>query len=156
MEKTLVILKPSAVQRGLIGEVINRIERKGLIICGIKMIQLDEAILREHYAHLVDKPFFPSIVASMTSSPVVVMVLKGVDAVAVFRTLTGVTNGRNAQPGTIRGDFAMSGQENIIHASDTPENALIEISRFFKQEEVFDNYLPNSLKYIYSKSETIN
>lgn len=152
MEQTLVILKPSAVERNLIGEVITRIERKGLIICGMKMIQLDEAILREHYAHLVDKPFFPSIVESMTASPVVVMCLKGVDVVSVFREMTGVTNGRKAAPGTLRGDFCMSGQMNIVHASDSVENAKIELARFFKPEEIFD-YTPQNVTFLYGDGE---
>ena len=152
MEQTLVILKPSAVERNLIGEVITRIERKGLIICGMKMIQLDEAILREHYAHLVDKPFFPSIVESMTASPVVVMCLKGVDVVSVFREMTGVTNGRKASPGTLRGDFCMSGQMNIVHASDSVENAKIELARFFKPEEIFD-YTPANVTFLYGDDE---
>lgn len=152
MEQTLVILKPSAVERGLIGEVITRIQNKGLIITGMKMMQLDEAILREHYAHLVDRPFFPSIVESMTASPVVCMVLKGVDAVEVFRKMTGVTNGRKAEPGTLRGDFCMSGQANIVHASDSVENAKIEIARFFKPEEVFD-YTPSNVAFLYAQDE---
>lgn len=152
MEQTLVILKPSAVERCLIGEVISRIEKRGLIICGMKMMQLDEKILREHYSHLVDKPFFPSIVESMTASPVVVMCLKGVDVVNVFRTMTGVTNGRNAAPGTLRGDFCVSGQANIVHASDSVENAKIEINRFFKPEEIFD-YTPALISYLYGTDE---
>ena len=152
MEQTLVILKPSAVERGLIGEVITRIQNKGLIITGMKMMQLDEAILREHYAHLVDRPFFPSIVESMTASPVFCMVLKGVDAVEVFRKMTGVTNGRTAEPGTLRGDFCMSGQANIVHASDSVENAKIEIARFFKPEEVFD-YTPSNVAFLYAQDE---
>ncbi len=152
MEQTLVILKPSAVERCLIGEVITRIQQRGLIITGMKMMQLDEAILREHYAHLVDKPFFPSIVESMTASPVVVMVLKGVDVVEVFRAMTGVTNGRKAAPGTLRGDFCMSGQANIVHASDSVENARIEIARFFKPEEVFD-YTPANINFLYGEDE---
>lgn len=152
MERTLVILKPSCIERNLIGEVIGRIERRGLIICGMKMIQLDEAILREHYAHLVDKPFFPSIVESMVASPVIVMCLKGIDVVSVFREMTGVTNGRKAAPGTLRGDFCMSGQLNIIHASDSVENAEIELARFFKPEEIFD-YVPANVKFIYGADE---
>lgn len=152
MEQTLVILKPSAVERNLIGEVIGRIEKKGLIICGLKMMQLDEAILREHYAHLVDKPFFPSLVDSMTASPVVVMCLKGVDVVSVFREMTGVTNGRKANPGTLRGDFCMSGQMNIVHASDSVENAKIELARFFKPEEIFD-YTPANIGFLYGDGE---
>lgn len=152
MEQTLVILKPSAVERGLVGEVITRIQNKGLIITGMKMMQLDEAILREHYAHLVDRPFFPQIVASMTACPVICMVLKGVDAVETFRKMTGVTNGRKAEPGTLRGDFCMSGQANIVHASDSVENAKIEIARFFKPEEVLD-YTPANVAYLYAEDE---
>lgn len=142
MEQTFIILKPSTIQRSLIGDVITRYQRKGLIVSGIKMMQLDEKILREHYAHLVDRPFFPSLVASMTRTPVIVMVLKGKDAVDVVRAMTGATNCRKAAPGTIRGDFGMSGQENIVHASDSPENAVIEINRFFKPEEIFDYPMP--------------
>lgn len=152
MERTLVILKPSCIERNLIGEVIGRIERRGLIIAGMKMIQLDEAILKEHYTHLVDKPFFPSIVASMTACPVIVMCLEGKDVVSVFREMTGVTNGRKAAPGTLRGDFCMSGSLNIIHASDSVENAKIELDRFFKPGEIFD-YKPANLGFIYGDDE---
>ena len=152
MQQTLVLLKPSCVQRNLIGEVISRIERRGIIISGMKMMQLDEKILREHYAHLVDKPFFPGLAQSMMASPVIAMVLKGVDIIEVFRKMTGVTNGRKAEPGTLRGDFCMSGQANIIHASDSEENAKIEINRFFKPEEIFE-YTPATLSYIYGEGE---
>lgn len=152
MEQTLVILKPSAVERRLLGKIIERIENRGLIITGMKMMQLDEKILREHYAHLVDKPFFPSIVESMTATPVIVMCLKGVDVVSVFRQMTGVTNGRKAEPGTLRGDFCMSGQANIVHASDSVENAQIEIRRFFAPGEVFD-YTPLDVRFLYGDDE---
>ncbi|MBD5207493.1 MAG: nucleoside-diphosphate kinase [Bacteroidales bacterium] len=152
MEKTLVIIKPSGVERALIGEVISRIEKKGMIIAGMKMMQLDEAICREHYAHLVDRPFFSLIVESMTACPVIVLCVKGLDVVRVFREMTGVTNGRNAQPGTLRGDFCMSGQQNIVHASDSVENAEIEIKRFFKPEEIFD-YKPCYFKFLYAEDE---
>lgn len=137
MEQTFVILKPSAISRSLVGDIIERYQRKGLRIAGIKMMQLSEAILREHYSHLVDRPFFPSLLGSMMATPVIVMVLEGKDAVSVVRAMTGSTNARNAAPGTIRGDFGMSGQENLVHASDSPENAIIEIARFFKPEEIF-------------------
>lgn len=136
MEQTLVIFKPSAVQRGLVGQILSRFERKGLTIVAMKMARLSEAILREHYAHLVDKPFFPSLLASMTASPVVLMVLEGVDAIKVVRLLTGATNSREALPGTIRGDFSMSGQENVIHASSSPEDARAEVARFFSPDEI--------------------
>lgn len=138
MEQTFVILKPSTIQRALVGQVLDRFQKKGLFIDGIKMMQLDEKILREHYAHLVDKPFFPSLLNSMMATPVIVVCLRGKDAVEVVRSMTGATNCRKAAPGTIRGDFGMSGQENIIHASDSVENAKIEIARFFKTEEIFD------------------
>lgn len=152
MEKTLIILKPSCIQRALVGKVIDRFQQKGLTIAGIKMMQLDEKILREHYAHLVDRPFFPSLVRSMSATPVIVMCLEGKDVVSVVRAMTGATNSRNAAPGTIRGDFGMSGQENIIHASDSPENAEIEINRFFSPSEIFA-YSPITLSAIYSPDE---
>lgn len=152
MEQTLCILKPSAVGRFLMGEIISRIERKGLIISGMKMMQLDEEILRAHYAHLVDKPFFPEIVKSMTATPVVVLAISGVDAVNVFRAMTGVTNGRQAQSGTLRGDFCMSNQANIVHASDSEENAATELNRFFKPEEIF-NWTPQQISYLYGNGE---
>ena len=138
MEQTFIILKPSTITRGLVGDVITRFQRKGLIIAGMKMMQLDEPVLREHYAHLVDRPFFPDLLRSMMATPVIVMVLRGNDAVTVVRSMVGATNCRKAAPGTIRGDFGMSGQENIVHASDSPENAAIEVARFFKPEEIFD------------------
>lgn len=152
MEQTFVILKPSTIQRGLIGEVIDRFQKKGLIVAGIKMMQLNEEILREHYAHLVDRPFFPSLVRSMMATPVIVMCLRGKDVVTVVRSMTGATNCRKAEPGTIRGDYGMSGQENIVHASDSDENAEIEIKRFFKPEEIFD-YTPLTLTALYSPDE---
>ena len=142
MEQTFIILKPSTIQRSLVGDVLTRFQRKGLQITGIKMMQFDEQILRVHYAHLVDRPFFPSLVASMTRTPVIVAVLKGKDVVNVVRQMVGATNCRAAAPGTIRGDFGMSGQENIVHASDSPENAEIEIKRFFKPEEIFSYDMP--------------
>lgn len=152
MQTTLVIIKPSGVERGLIGRILTRFEQKGLIIAAMKMARLDEAILREHYAHLVDRPFFPLLLSSMTASPVVLLAVKGIDAVEVVRAMTGATNCRKALPGTIRGDFGMSGQENIVHASDSPENAAIEINRFFRQEELFD-YLPVTITSIYSPDD---
>lgn len=142
MEKTLILLKPCTVQRGLIGEVIHRFERKGLRIKGLKMMQLDENILNEHYAHLADRPFFQWVKDAMMATPVVAMCVEGTDAVEVVRNITGATNGRKAAPGTIRGDYAMSGQENIVHASDSKENAEIELRRFFKKEEIFDYPYP--------------
>ena len=152
MEKTLIILKPSTVQRGLIGEVTSRFEKKGFIVSGLKMMWLTDEILNEHYSHLKDKPFFQGVKDSMEICPVIVMCLKGVDAVNVVRNIVGVTNGRSAQPGTIRGDFSMSVMENIVHASDSPETAKIELERFFKKEEIFE-YNPLLLSSLYATDE---
>ncbi|MDD2246930.1 MAG: nucleoside-diphosphate kinase [Proteiniphilum sp.] len=153
MEITLVILKPSAIQRGIIGEVISRFEKKGIQIVAMKMVRMTDEKLREHYSHLIDKPFFCRIKNSMQASPVVVMALKGVDAVNVVRKLTGVTNGREAQPGTIRGDFCNSIQENIVHASDSPETANAELKRFFSDDEIF-SYNQFLNPYIYANDES--
>lgn len=152
MEKTLVILKPCTIQRGLIGEIISRFERKGLQLAGMKMIWLTDNILSEHYAHLKEKPFFQRIKDAMSVCPVIVCCWEGVDAIQVVRQLTGATNGTNAQPGTIRGDFSMSVQENIVHASDSPETAAIELKRFFNDDELFD-YKTNNLLAIYANDE---
>lgn len=131
MERTYIMLKPDALQRGLSGEIIARIERKGYRITHMKTMQLDEAILREHYAHIAGKPFFPPTVEYMTSGPVVAMVVEGENAVQGMRTLMGPTRNEDAQPGTIRGDLASSTTYNIIHGSDSVDNAEIEIRRFF-------------------------
>lgn len=152
MDQTLIIFKPSSVARGYVGNILARFEQKGLVITGMKMIKLDEKILREHYAHLVDRPFFPSIVESMTSTPVIVMALKGNDAIKVVRLMVGATNGREALPGTIRGDYSMSGQENMVHASSSPEDAEAEIKRFFKPEELID-WTPKAIRSIYAPDE---
>lgn len=152
MEKTLVIIKPGAIQRGLIGEVIRRFELKGLQLCGMKMIQLDDAILAEHYAHLVEKPFFKRIKDSMMATPVIVCCWKGLDAVRIVHDMAGKTNGREAAVGTIRGDFSMSVQENIIHTSDTVENAVTEVNRFFQENEIFD-FPQTGLNFLYANDE---
>lgn len=152
MEKTLVILKPSCVQRALIGEVISRFEKKGLRLAGMKMIQLNDIILNEHYAHLKDKPFFQRVKDSMQACPVVVQCWEGLDATKVVRTLIGITNGREAAVGTIRGDFSVSLQENIVHASDSAESAKVELRRFFVEEEILD-YKLSVLANLYASSE---
>lgn len=152
MEKTLVILKPSCVQRALIGEVISRFEKKGLRLAGMKMIQLNDTILNEHYAHLKDKPFFQRVKDSMQACPVVVQCWEGIDATKVVRTLIGITNGREAAVGTIRGDFSVSLQENIVHASDSAESAKVELRRFFVKEEILD-YKLSVLANLYASSE---
>ena len=151
-ERTLVLLKPCTVQRSLIGEIISKFEKKGLKIVGLKMMQLDEAILKEHYAHLASKPFFPILRDSMMVTPVIAMALEGIDAIEVVRQMAGSTNGRKALPGTIRGDYSMSGQENIVHASDGPETAAAELKRVFKDEELFSYGMPHLLAF-YAKDE---
>lgn len=152
MQQTLIIFKPSSIQRGLVGRILDRFMQKGLVVAGMKMMQLTEPLLREHYSHLTDKPFFPTLVASMMATPVIVMCLRGNDAINVVRLMTGATNGREAAPGTIRGDMAMSNQENIIHASSSPEDAEAEVKRFFNEDEIFD-YTPALLPFIYGPSE---
>ncbi len=152
MEKTLVLLKPSAIQRGLVGEVIRRFEQKGLMLRGLKMMQLTDSILNEHYAHLSTKPFFQQLKDAMTITPVIAVCLEGIDAVNVVHTLSGNTNGRNAAVGTIRGDFSMSFQENIVHTSDSVENAKEELKRFFNEDEIF-HYQHLQLPFLYANDE---
>ena len=138
MQTTLVLLKPDTVERSLIGEVISRIERKGLKIVGMKMMQLDDAIINEHYDFLKDKPFFPNIVKYMQRTPVVAMAIRWKDAIKTVRTLTGATNPAEAAPWSIRGDFGLTIDGNIIHASDSEETAKKELERFFKGEWIYD------------------
>lgn len=152
MEKTLVILKPSCIERALIGKITARFEKKGLSLVGLKMIKLDDKILTEHYAHLSDKPFFRRILNSMEVCPVVVQCWEGKEAIKVVRNLVGPTNGREAMPGTIRGDYSMSSQENIVHASDSVESAELEIKRFFKEDEIFQ-YESLLIKSLYANDE---
>jgi len=148
MEQTLIIIKPCAIRRDLIGEIIHRFEMKGMQLCAIKMMQLDDKILDEHYSHLVGRPYFQRIKNSMMKTPVVISVWKGVDIVEIAHHMAGATNGREALPGTIRGDYSVSIQENIVHTSDTVENAKTEIMRFFIAQEIFDfNQLSNSVLY---------
>lgn len=152
LEKTLVLLKPCTLQRGLVGEIIGIFEKKGLQICGLKMMQLTDGLLSEHYAHLSAKPFFQRVKDSMMAAPVVALCLQGVDAVSTVRLLAGPTNGRNAAPGTIRGSYCMSFQENIVHASDSPETAAVELRRFFKDEEIVD-WKPAVFSSLYANDE---
>lgn len=130
-EKTYIMLKPDCIKRGLMGEVISRMEKRGYKIVDAKMMMLDEPILREHYAHIADKPFFPETVEYMTSGPVFAMIVEGENAIKGMRLLMGPTKFGDAQPGTIRGDYASSTTYNIIHGSDSPETAEVEIKRFF-------------------------
>ena len=132
MERTYIMLKPDALKRGVAGEIISRIERKGYKIAEAKTIMLTEEVLKEHYVHIADKPFFPEVVEYMVSGPVLAMIVEGPDVVQGMRILMGATKWEEAAPGTIRGDYAFCTSENLIHGSDSVENAEIEINRFFK------------------------
>ena len=151
-EKTLIIIKPDALNRSLVGQIITRFEQKGLKIVGTKMIQLNDEILKEHYSHIADKPFFPRIANFMKKWPVVVMVLEGLEAVESVRLITGETLGRKADAGTIRGDFSMSIQANVVHSSDSIENAEKEVNRFFKPEELY-SWERIDLEVVYAEDE---
>jgi len=151
-EKTLVIVKPDAIQRGLLGEITSRFEKKGLKIVGLKMMRLDDAVLREHYAHIADKPFFPGVSNFMQNSPVAVLCLEGLEVVEAVRLITGITKARQAEAGSIRGDFAMSVGCNVIHASDSIENAKAEVSRFFEENEIFE-YYKSEYEFVYMQDE---
>lgn len=151
-EKTLILIKPDGVQRGLVGEVIGRFERKGLKLVGLKMMRLHEAILREHYAHIADKPFFPGVSKFMQSSPVIAMCFEGLEVVAAVRILCGITKARAADSGSIRGDFAMSVACNVVHASDTVETAMKEVPRFFLADELYE-YDKSEFEHVYGEDE---
>lgn len=138
METTLVLLKPDAVQKGLVGTVINRFEAAGLSIRGCKLMKLSETVLREHYAHLVNFPFFPEILGFMQSSPVVALALRGDNAVARVRDLVGPTDSTKAPKGTIRGDLGEDKMRNLAHASDSLDNAAVELRRFFGPGELLN------------------
>jgi nucleoside-diphosphate kinase len=151
-EQTLVLIKPDAIQRGLVGEITTRFERKGLKLVGMKMMALDEAVLREHYAHIADKPFFPGVAKFMQSTPVVAMCWEGLQVVDAVRKITGITKAREAEAGSIRGDLAMSVACNVIHASDTVENAQKEVKRFFKDDEIH-SYDKSEYTHVYAEDE---
>src|SRR5437870_2245717 len=137
MERSVVIVKPDGVQRALIGEIIHRFERKGLKLVAIKMISLSDSLLDEWYAHHKDKPFFPGLKSYMQSYPVVAMLWEGLDGVSTIRKMIGVTKAREAEPGTVRGDFAMSQQYNLIHASENSQIAQKEEALMFSKDEIF-------------------
>ncbi|HKZ60082.1 MAG TPA: nucleoside-diphosphate kinase [Candidatus Thermoplasmatota archaeon] len=134
-ERTLILLKPDAVARGLAGTIIDRFERKGLTLEAVKLVQVEEALARKHYAEHEGRPFFPGLLAYIQSGPVLAMVIEGKDAVAVCRTLIGATDPKKAAPGTIRGDLAMDIGRNLVHGSDSPESARREIDLWFKPGE---------------------
>ena len=153
-ERSLIILKPDCVKRGLLGKIIERFEQKGLKIAGLKMVQLGDVELEGHYAIHKGKPFFASLKKYMKSSPVVVMVLTGIKAVEAVRLIVGPTKGYAADAGSIRGDFSMSGQVTIVHASDSVENGISETARLFKENEIFD-YKRVDFEHIYGEDELV-
>lgn len=136
VQRTLVLIKPDALQRELVGEILTRFERKGLKMVALKMVHLDEEVLTDHYAHMKEKPFFPALVKYMRQTPVVAIVYQGIGVIDEVRKVVGATNPRDADAGTIRADLSMDISSNMIHASDTVESAAAEIKRFFKESEV--------------------
>ena len=152
MEKTLILLKPDALQRGLIGEITHRFEAKGLKLVGLKMISVDDTLLEVHYAHIKVKPFFEGMKSYMKSSPIVCMVWEGLEAVLQVRTLVGALHPKDSVPGTIRADFAMTLPSNLVHASVTVKEAGEEVARFFKEDEIFDYQRPFDAN-IYAEDE---
>ncbi|MEK7528826.1 MAG: nucleoside-diphosphate kinase [Patescibacteria group bacterium] len=152
MERTLVLVKPDGIQRGLVGEVISRFEHKGLKLIGIKMMTLESALLREHYAHIADKDFFPGVEKFMKSSPVVAMCWEGLEVVEAVRLLCGITKARKAEAGSIRGDLAMSVSCNVVHASDSVETAEREVARFFEKSEILE-YRKGEYDHVYGEDE---
>ena len=151
-ERTLILLKPDALQRNLLGEILHRFERRGLKIIGLKMMQADDAVLKEHYAHIADKPFFGGIKDYMKSYPIVAIALSGIKAVTMVRQMVGPTKGFDAPAGTIRGDFSQSTQTNLVHASDPAENPEAEVNRFFKAGELF-SYKKIDFDFLYGDEE---
>jgi nucleoside-diphosphate kinase len=137
MQKTFVIFKPDCMEQKHVGEVLGRFESAGFTVVGCKMARLTPALLREHYAHVADKPFYPEIEQFMSSRPVIMLALQGDNIVAKVRDLLGPTDSRKAAKGTIRGDFGTEMMKNVVHASDSDENAQIELKRFFKPEELY-------------------
>jgi nucleoside-diphosphate kinase len=149
LERTLIILKPDAVQRGLCGEILARFEKKGLQVAGLKFMKISDALAATHYAVHKDRPFYGGLVKFMTSSPVV---LEGKDAIAIARNLMGATFGSKAAPGTIRGDFGVSNAYNLIHGSDAPEAAVKELGLFFAPGELVD-WTPTLQTWVYDMTK---
>ncbi len=138
MERTLILVKPDGVQRGLAGEIISRFERRGLQLAGMKFMQMSRQLAEEHYGVHKERPFYSSLVEYITSGPIVAMVWQGNDAIAAARSTMGATNPVQAAPGTIRGDFGMEIGRNLVHGSDSPENAVKEVNLFFNTDELVD------------------
>jgi nucleoside-diphosphate kinase len=151
-EKTLVLLKPDALQRNLLGEIIHRFEDKGLKVVGLKMLKMDDVLVKEHYGKFEDKPFFAGLKKYMSSSPIVAIAFSGIRAVTVVRNMIGATKSYEAAPGTIRGDFAMSMGSNLVHASDPAEDPAGEVARFFKDSELF-SYQRADFEQVYGEED---
>ena len=154
MERTLLILKPDAVQRNLIGEILSRFEKRGLQIVGMKLTKIPVSLAETHYEAHKGKPFYAGLVKFMTSSAVVILAVAGKDAIVVARKMMGATFGSKAEPGTIRGDFGVSNSFNLIHGSDSPEAATKELGLFFKPEELID-WQPASRGWVYDMSKGV-
>lgn len=152
MEKTVVLIKPDGIQRGLVGEIMHRFEIKGLKLIGLKMVAVDDAFLEEWYFHLKDKDFFSDIKEFIKWTPIVAMAWEGMDVISTVRKLVGITKSREAEAGSIRGDFGMSQQNNLIHASDSAESAERELSLVFDKDEIFD-YKSAMDSLVYGKRE---
>lgn len=152
MERTLIIFKPDAVQRGLVGEIMTRFEKKGLQIIGAKLMRISQQLAETHYEPHKGKPFYPGLVKFMTSSPVLVVALQGKSAIEISRKMMGATFGSRAEPGTIRGDFGMSNSFNLIHGSDSPEAAQRELGLFFKSDELLD-WTPAGQGWVYDMAK---
>lgn len=148
VEKTLILLKPDAVQRAIAGEIVSRFEKKGLKIVGMRLINMTKELAHTHYAEHKEKPFFKSLVEFITAGPTLSMVIEGDNAIVVVRKLVGATNPQNADPGTIRHDYGMVTGRNLIHASDSPASAAREISLFFKKEDIIEYKLVHE-KWVY-------
>lgn len=153
MQKTLVLLKPDCVERRLVGEIIGRFERKGLNIVAMKMVRVTPDLSKKHYAEHVSKPFYPNLEDFITSSPIVAMVIEGLEVVRVVREMLGATSGLKAAPGTIRGDFSSSRQMNLVHASDSEESAAREIDLYFESKDLCE-YTPTLVGSFRASDET--
>jgi len=151
-ERSLILVKPDGVQRRLIGAIVTRIENRGLKIVGMKMLNVTPELAQEHYAEHVEKPFYPLLEEFITAAPVVALAVEGPEAISVMRGMMGSTNGRESAPGTIRGDYGVSRQMNLIHGSDGPEAAARELSIYFKPEELLD-YEPTLIEWVCADDE---
>ena len=154
METTLIIMKPDALKRRLMGQILERFERKGLQVVGLKMAHLRRELVEEHYAPHREKPFYEGLVSYMTGNPVVLMAVRGLRAIEVCRKIMGKTFGYEAEPGTIRGDFGISRSMNLVHGSDSPESARRELDLFFTPHEIFDD-APIDLEWTYDPREEL-